>query len=529
MTKTAGLTCDLLVLGSGIAGLRSAVEAAQAGWRVLVATKDLPRESNTEYAQGGIAVALSEGDSPEKHLQDTLAAGDGLCKEEAVRVLVEDGPERVLELIRWGARFDREGEKLHFTREAAHARSRILHASGDATGAELERALTSKAAQEERIEVLPYTDGIRLLTDDDGCCGAWLLDERENRPFPVFSRGVVIATGGVGRLFRESTNPAVATGDGIALALHAGIVLADLEFVQFHPTALFLEGAPRFLLSESMRGEGAVLRNADGQRFMDRYHAQAELAPRDVVTRAIIAEIRRTGGRPVTLDLTHLDRRFIQQRFPTIYRTCLQYGLDITRRAIPVFPAAHYVMGGIETDVDGRTSLPHAYAAGEAACTGVHGANRLASNSLLEGLVFGQRAARAAMADAGPAPAPRSLEPLEGGRNVDLEVVNELRRRIAAVMWEGVGILRTAEGVERARLALEGMCTLLRGGALHRRILETCNMAVVGDAVAACALRRTESRGAHYREDYPHTDPAWKRHTRMVKEGNGYRFLEEAR
>jgi L-aspartate oxidase len=529
MKGPSALTCDLLVLGSGIAGLRGAIEAAEAGWNVFVATKDLPRESNTEYAQGGIAVALSEGDSPDQHFRDTLEAGDGLCREEAVRVLVEDGPERVLELIRWGARFDKEGERLHFTREAAHGRSRILHSSGDATGAELERALSARAGAQERIRMLPYADGIRLLRDDRGCCGAWLLDETENLPVPVFSRGVLIATGGVGRLFRESTNPPVATGDGIALALQAGMVLADLEFVQFHPTALFLEGAPRFLLSESMRGEGAVLRNADGQRFMDRYDTRAELAPRDVVTRAIIAEIRQTGGRPVTLDLTHLDRRFIQQRFPTIHRTCLEYGLDITRRAIPVFPAAHYVMGGIETDVDGRTSLPHAYAAGEVACTGVHGANRLASNSLLEGLVFGQRAARAALADAGPPPAVRPVEPLDRGHGLDLAVVNELRRRIAAVMWEGVGILRTAAGIEQARLALEGMCTLLRGGALHRRVLETCNMATVGDAVAACALRRTESRGAHYREDFPRTDPAWRVHTRMVKEGKGYRFLEEER
>lgn len=409
--SAAALTTDLLVLGSGIAGLRAAIEAAGAGWDVLVATKDKPRESNTKYAQGGIAVSLSEDDDPERHVQDTLYAGDGLCREAAVRVLVDDGRERVRELIAWGAAFDRVDGLLHYTREAAHSRRRILHSYGDSTGQELERTLIAKAASFQGISVLPFHTGIRLIVCDGLCEGAWLLDEADNRPIPVFARAVLIATGGVGRVFQESTNPAIATGDGMAMGLEQGLVMADLEFVQFHPTALFLKNAPRFLLSESLRGEGGVLRNADGDRFMEKYCAQGELAPRDEVTRAIVSEIHNQGGRPVTLDMTHLNPEYIRKRFPTIYSTLLEYGLDISREPIPVHPAAHYMMGGVETDLDGRTSLRSAYAAGEAACTGVHGANRLASNSLLEGLVFGARAAKAALGEAGPRPAARDLPP----------------------------------------------------------------------------------------------------------------------
>jgi L-aspartate oxidase len=526
MNSAPPLSCDLLVLGSGIAGLRGAIEGAMAGWRVVVATKDAPKESNTEYAQGGIAVSLSEGDDPDKHMHDTLEAGDGLCCPDAVRVLVEDGKERVLELIEWGTEFDRVSGKLHFTREAAHGTNRILHARGDATGQELERALSAKAASLDGLLLMPFHTAISLIVEDGACVGAWLLDEQNNRPLPIAARAILIATGGIGRLYQQSTNPAVATGDGMAIALDAGIVMADLEFIQFHPTALFMPGAPRFLLSESMRGEGASLRNADGQLFMERYHPRADLAPRDVVTRAIIAEIKATGGRPVTLDLTQLKPDFVQRRFPTIYSTCLTYGLDICRRAIPVFPAAHYIMGGIETDVDGRTSMAGVYAAGEAACTGVHGANRLASNSLLEGLVFGCRAVRAALGDERGRPRAKRPPPLELKGCEDLAVVNGLRRRIAAVMWDGVGILRNAQGIRQARLELEGIKTLLRDGTFHRRVLETCNMAKLGDAIAASAAHRTESRGGHYREDFPKTDDAWRRPTRLVMSGADHDFLE---
>ncbi len=518
------IVCDLLVLGSGIAGLRAAIEAAQAGWRVLVVTKDQPKESNTEYAQGGIAVPLADDDT-ESHFEDTLEAGDGLCDVEAVRVLVRDGRERVQELIDWGAEFDREDGRLNYTREAAHSRSRILHAHGDATGRELERALSLRASREENITVMPFHTAISLIRGANGCRGAWALDEADNRPVPVLARAVVIATGGVGRLFQESTNPAVATGDGIAMAMDAGLVMANLEFVQFHPTVLYLSGAPRFLLSESMRGEGAVLRNADGRRFMEDYHPMGDLAPRDVVSRGVVSEIRRQGGRPVTLDMTHLDAAFVSRRFPTIYTTCLKYGLDITRHQIPVHPAAHYMMGGVETDREGRTSMPGVFAAGEASCTGVHGANRLASNSLLEGLVFGTRAARAALAECGVGPDLGPVDPLDLEGCRDLDVSNELRRRISAVMWKGVGIIRHADGLRAARLELEGLRRLLKNGCFHRRILETANMAFLGDAMAASAAYRTESRGGHYREDYPRTDDAkWRRHSRLVKDGECFTF-----
>ena len=530
LSQDAPLLCDLLVLGSGIAGLRGAVEAARAGWRVLVATKDAPRESNTEYAQGGIAVPLPDPEDRERHLADTLAAGDGLCDEGAVRVLVEDGRRRVEELIAWGADFDRRDGELDYTREAAHSRNRILHAHGDATGQELERVLSVAAAREERITLLPYHTGIALIEEEGRCAGAWLLNEADNRPRAVRARAVLIATGGIGRLYQQSTNPAVATGDGMAMALRAGLVMANLEFVQFHPTALFLPGAPRFLLSESMRGEGAVLRNAEGQRFAHRYHPMGELAPRDVVTRAIVSEIQAQRGRPVTLDLTHLDPAFVKARFPTIYATCLEYGLDITRSLIPVYPAAHYMMGGIETDREGRTSLPGCYAAGEVACTGVHGANRLASNSLLEGLVFGARAAAAALAQPGPEPEPRAVPPLHLSGCRDIEVVNALRKRIAAVMWEGVGIVREARGLRAARIELEGLRRTLKDGCLHRRVLETANMALLGDAMAACAAYRTESRGGHYRKDFPERDDErWRRKTRLRLVGEEFRFLEGER
>lgn len=519
---------DLLVLGSGIAGLRAAVEAAGSGWNVLVATKDLLRESNTGYAQGGIAVALSASDSVESHVQDTLAAGDGLCDEPAVRALAEDGPKRVSELMDWGAQFDRNGEELHFTREAAHSRNRILHAGGDSTGRELERTLVVKAGATPSIRVLPYHMCLRLIIEDGRAAGAWLFDDTSRRPVAVIARSVIVATGGAGRLFQESTNPPIATGDGMVMALEAGAVMANLEFVQFHPTALFLKNAPRFLLSESMRGEGAVLRNVNGERFMERYSPMGDLAPRDVVSRSIVREIKATKSTHVFLDLTHLDAPFIRQRFPMIFATCLQYGLDITREPIPVHPAAHYVMGGIETDREGRASLRGLYAAGEAACTGVHGANRLASNSLLEGLVFGARAGAAAVNDALPPPRLKAAShPPFPDREVDLENVNNLRRQVSSLMWEGAGIVRTATGLEALRQELINIRALIGEGVLHRRAFETLNMALLGEAVAACAEYRTESRGGHYREDFPARDDArWKRPTRMAKSGGAFEFLE---
>src|SRR5215813_3558292 len=382
---------DFIVIGSGIAGIRAAVELAPAG-RTVVLTKDRITESNTEYAQGGIAVALSEEDDLSLHFQDTIDAGDGLCDAEAVKVLVQEGPPRITELIRHGAEFDRKGGELAFTREAAHSRSRVIHARGDATGREIVRALITWSRQLDQIEYLPHSCTQSLIVKDSRCVGVTYIEPVTNRIRALYARAVVLATGGAGQLYLHTTNPDVATGDGQAMAYRAGAVMADMEFIQFHPTALAVEGAPRFLLSEAMRGEGGILRNPAGERFMPRYDKRAELAPRDVVSRSIYFEMKRGGWPFVYLDLRALDRGFVRERFPQIHATCLLYNIDVTRDLIPVSPAAHYIMGGVKTDTFGRTSIPGLFAAGEVACTGVHGANRLASNSLLEGLVFGARA-----------------------------------------------------------------------------------------------------------------------------------------
>src|SRR5436190_1959404 len=384
---------DFLVIGAGVAGLRAAIELAEMG-TVLVVAKDSLRESSSEYAQGGIAVALSDDDEVSLHEQDTLNAGDGLCDREAVHTLVEEGPAAIQELIEWGAAFDREGEELAFTREGAHSRNRILHAHGDSTGREIARTLYHKASSLPNVSFRSYAATTELLMQET-VCGAMIWDARTGTEFAIPARAVLLATGGLGRVFLNTTNPDVATGDGVAMAYRAGAEISDIEFVQFHPTALHVEGAPRFLLSEALRGEGGVLRNAAGERFTD------ELAPRDVVSRAIVAEMRRTGAPHVFLDLTHRGPEFIRKRFPRVHETCLRYGVDISTQPAPVHPAAHYAMGGVSSDREGRTSLPGLYAAGEVACTGVHGANRLASNSLLEGLVFGARAGAAMREETG--------------------------------------------------------------------------------------------------------------------------------
>src|SRR5829696_8110593 len=391
------LETDFIVVGSGIAGLRAAIELAQSGARVTVLTKDRTSESNTEYAQGGIAVALSDEDEVALHEEDTLNAGAGLCDARAVRVMVEDGPRYIQELIEWGTEFDRERGKLVFTQEAAHSRRRILHAHGDSTGREIVRSLIARAGVEKSINLLPFSNTEGLIVHEGRCVGVRYLDPILRAPREIFARAVILCTGGAGQLFLHTTNPPVATGDGMAMAYFAGAEMADMEFIQFHPTALSLENAPRFLLSEAMRGEGGILRNKFGERFMGNYDERLELAPRDIVSRSIVAEMRRTGTRTVFLDMTALDEDFLKERFPKIYETCKFYGLNIAQDLLPVSPASHYWMGGIRTDLYGRSTLAGLYAAGEVSCTGVHGANRLASNSLLEGLVFGARAGEAAV------------------------------------------------------------------------------------------------------------------------------------
>jgi L-aspartate oxidase len=511
------LETDFIVVGSGIAGLRAAIEIARKGARVTVLTKDRTDESNTEYAQGGIAVALSEEDEVALHEEDTLNAGAGLCDARAVEVMVEMGRDLIQELIEWGTEFDREGGRLAFTREAAHSRRRILHAHGDATGREIVRALIARARNEPLIAFLAHAATESLLVVDGRCCGVRYLDPLVRAPRELWARAVILASGGAGQLFLHTTNPEVATGDGMAMAYHAGAELADMEFVQFHPTALNLPGAPRFLLSEAMRGEGGILRNEQGKRFMPRYHERAELAPRDIVSRAIVAEMERTATRTVYLDMTALDPHYLAGRFPKIFETCRRYGLDITTDLLPVSPAAHYSMGGIRTDLDGRSTVKGLYAAGEVACTGVHGANRLASNSLLEGLVFGALAGRAAAEDhqGTVAGAHKGLS-VEASTTSLLhheraqrpgEISLAVRKRIKRLMWERVGILRRRASMQRALWEFEQIERAPLGTASR-------NFLTVANLIARSALWREESRGAHLRLDFPaRDDEHWRVHS----------------
>jgi L-aspartate oxidase len=517
---------DFLVMGAGVAGLRAAVELANHG-DVLVVTKESLRESNTHYAQGGIAVALEGDEDVALHFDDTVNAGDGLVNRAAAQALVAEGPMRVEELIGWGANFDRENGLLLRTREAAHSRPRILHANGDATGAEISRSLVAFARSHPRIQFAEWTMVTDLVVSAGRIIAADLLNCK-NQHRRVSARAILIAAGGAGQVYSDTTNPGVATGDGIALAAGAGADLADMEFYQFHPTAFSFPGVPRFLLSEALRGEGAWLRNDRGERFMERYHPRLELAPRDVVARAITRE--GMGAEPGEVRVVHLDMRHVtgidlHHRFPGITAFLAKQGLDLHRDLIPVRPAAHYLMGGIKTDLDGRSTLPGLYAAGEAACTGVHGANRLASNSLLEGLVFGARAAQAMLSDAAP---PVTAQPPQSApvqlTAEELARVEALIAGLQASMWAYAGLLRE-ESTLRLGLAAQADCAaqlaeFVRLGKNGRRLAEALAISKVAHAILQSALARTESRGAHYRNDYPQRDDAhFQKHSVLGADG----------
>ena len=493
-----------------MAGLRAAIELAGAG-SVLVVAKDSLRESSSEYAQGGIAAALSDDDEVDLHEQDTLNAGAGLCNREAVRVLVEEGPNAIQRLIDWGAEFDREDSKLLFAHEGAHSRRRVLHSHGDSTGREIARTLYQKVTSLGNVDFRSFSAITDLLVDDGIARGAVACDREHRRQVRVEASAILLATGGLGKVYKETTNPDVATGDGVAAAYRAGALISDIEFVQFHPTALFVPGAPRFLLSEALRGEGAYLRNAAGERFMADYHPMAELAPRDVVSRSIVQEMRRTGSH-LFLDLTHKDADFVRRRFPRIYQTCLSHGVDITAAPAPVHPAAHYSMGGVHTDLNGCTTIEGLFAAGEVACTGVHGANRLASNSLLEGVVFGARAGLAmrewkkpAFARSRQAPAPVGYPAVSEGA-------------LREITWEHCGIVRSGEGLRDAVAALESI-ELKPAVRAARAEFELRNIQAVALLIAKCGLAREESRGAHYRTDFTETRPEFQRHSYVTDKG----------
>lgn len=522
---------DYIIIGSGIAGLSVALSAAQDGRRTLLVTKSRLEESNTRYAQGGIAAAVDPDDTTASHSQDTLNAGAGLCDSEAVTRLTEDAPARIQALVDLGVSFDREPDgELELGREGAHSANRILHAGGDATGSHIEKGLAEAVRQAASIEIWEEHFVTDLIVEDGRVVGVRLLNA-VGQELAVYSRFVVIASGGAGQLYRYTTNPDVTTGDGMALAWRAGAMLADLEFFQFHPTALNLPGAPSFLISEAVRGDGAILRNAEGRAFMRDYDPRGELASRDIVSRAIASEMKKTAGL-VFLDATGLGAATVRHRFPSIYKFCQQYGLDMAHQPIPVSPAAHYFMGGVATGLNGETTLPGLFACGEAACTGVHGANRLASNSLLEGLVFGRRVyAYTQSGDVQPYqpnhPAstdllpPLVLEVEQGdGRNqaavssntgITITVTKEALQNL---MWQQVGLSRDGAGLSDALAQLtawQSQLEITSTGQTSQPTLELRNMVTLGRLMAQAALQREESRGAHFRTDFPTLRLEWRR------------------
>jgi L-aspartate oxidase len=516
---------DYIIIGSGIAGLNTALLAREHG-TVLIVTKGRIDDCNTRYAQGGIAAAVGPGDSPALHMQDTLAAGAGLCDPAAVQVLTDEGPQRVARLIQWGVPFDTIHGQVALGREGAHSLPRILHAGGDATGQHIELTLAEQVTRSD-IKVLEYTLATGLVVEE-GVVGAVETLNGVNGCQETFTgRTVVISTGGAGQVFKYTTNPEVATGDGVALGFLAGATVMDMEFYQFHPTALWIEGAPTFLLSEAMRGEGAVLRDESGRAFMADYHPLADLAPRDVVSRALVAEMERGSGRRVFLDISHLPSETVQSRFPTIYSFCLGYGVDITKEPVPVAPAAHYMMGGVRIDTWGRTNIRGLYACGEVACSAVHGANRLASNSLLDTLVFAQRLIASSIGDA-----PERQESLGNAPEETGDLATTLRPRplvcasmpalskeaLQDLLWRNAGISRHGS---RLLLSARILCAWERTipEPADQAGYELRNLLLLGRLMVEAALIRQESRGSHFREDFPDTSPNWEKHVQLTGEG----------
>ncbi len=506
---------DVLVIGAGLAGLRAALEA-DPRLSVLVTTKDGRWQSNSVYAQGGIAGVLAPEDRVEDHVADTIEAGGPLCDAEVVRRVVAEGPRRIGELIDWGTQFDRAGADLALGREGGHGRDRIAHAMGDATGKEVMRAVIGRIDSARNVEFWENTFTLDLLTHEGNCRGALVWNKQHGRTL-VWAKQTILATGGAGQLYRETTNPEVATADGLAMAYRAGAELRDMEFMQFHPTVLYIAGSSRHLITEAMRGAGAHLVDRHGRRFMPEYDPRAELAPRDVVSWSIVSQMEKTRHPNVYLDLTHLDAEHVRRRFPGIAAICQEFNIDITRQRIPVRPGAHYMMGGVTVDTEGRTTIPGLWAAGEVSASGLHGANRLASNSLLEALVYGAHAGAGASSAAAatsddyrvpPVSAPRlnpGTEPLD---------VADIRNSLKSLMWRNMGVRREAESMREALDNIEHWCRYV----LARQLpdpggWELQNMLCVARLMLRAALSRDESRGCHVRTDFPGRDDArWNRH-----------------
>jgi L-aspartate oxidase len=528
---------DFVVIGSGIAGLSFALKAAKHG-SVAVITKRKGADTNTAWAQGGIACVTSDEDTFALHVRDTLEAGAGLCDEAAVRTIITEGPQRIRELVDLGLHFDERDVSGHrefdLGREGGHSKRRVLHVQ-DVTGKEIEETLLRQLARQSHVDLLENHMAVDLITAgklgfaaEDRCLGAYVLDEKNSEVETIRSDRIVLATGGCGKVYLYTTNPDIATGDGVAMAWRAGAVIANMEFIQFHPTCLFHSKAKSFLISEAVRGEGGILRNNLGEDFMKRYDPRGSLAPRDIVARAIDEEIKRLGAQCVFLDITHQSPEFIKERFPNIYETCLRFGIDMSKQPIPVVPAAHYQCGGIKTDVNGATSLPGLYAIGEVACTGLHGANRLASNSLLEGLVVAHRACEAMTRDIAVLRKARkvSLPEWESGdvQDVDELVViyhnwDEIRR----LMWDYVGIVRTDKRLQRASARLRNLQQEIHDFYWNFKVsvdlLELRNLATVAAVIVDSALSRKESRGLHFTLDYPETNDRRFRHDTLLGRG----------
>jgi L-aspartate oxidase len=506
---------DYIIIGSGIAGLYTALLAKPQG-SVLVLTKGGIDECNTKHAQGGIAAAIGVKDSPELHFKDTIAAGAGLCNEEAVRILVDEAPDRIADLVNFGVHFDTMDGEVALTREAAHSMPRILHSGGDATGENIETAL-SRMALLANVVILEYCLVTEIIVNNGAAQGVKAIDIRTGTTQEFYCRAVILATGGGGKLYNFTTNPDIATCDGIALAYDAGAEIIDMEFFQFHPTALRMPGVEPFLISEAVRGEGGILRNKEGRRFMLDYAPKGELAPRDVVARSIVAEMKKTGSDNVYLDVTHINPLKVTARFPHIFRYCYVNGLDITKSLIPVSPAAHYMMGGVKTNTWGETNIAGLFACGEVASTGVHGANRLASNSLLEVVVFAKRIVQRVQEGNNVAQdAKEARYSLSKGKKAG-DVPTLSLTRFQSLMWDGVGIVRSGKELERVVSVLAAWHKSMKESA-DRPAYELANLVLAGRIMAEAALIREESRGAHFRTDFPKPSDNWIKHITFVKQ-----------